>query len=174
MRQTKGFTILELIVVIAVVALLATVALPKFYHLTMRAEALGAQGMIGNVRSALSLQMARGLYQGQDLAAWAHNGSRALYPMHDMLLEQPENYLGVLENSDQRGSWYDDKNSHELVYVVRNDEVVSGITGTPKKARWRINVIYDDRHPQHVETLQAMSVLGLVLKPATAHQWKFE
>lgn len=168
MRTQKGFTILELIVVIAVVALLASVAMPKFYRLTMRAEALGAQGMIGTVRSALSLQMARALYQGDDLAGWAQNGSRALFPMHDLLLEQPESYLGVIENSDQRGHWYDDKNSHELVYVVRNDEVVNGVTGTPPKVRWQINVIYDDRQPEKKQ------VIGLVLQPVTAHQWTIE
>lgn len=168
MRNHKGFTILELIVVIVVVALLSSVALPKFYRMSLRAEALSAQGMIGNVRSALSLQMARGLYQGDDLAAWAHKGSRALYPMHDLLLEPPTNYLGVLDNSDQRGFWYDDKKTHELVYVVRNDEIVAGIVGPPKKVRWCIAVIYDDRQPPKKQ------LIGLVLQPATAHQWLFE
>lgn len=171
MRTSKGFTIIELIVVIAVVALLATVALPKFYSLTLRAEALGVQGMIGTVRSALSLQMARGLYQGADFVAWAHDGSHPLYPMRDLLLEPPQNYLGVLANSAQRGSWYDDKNSHELVYVLRNDEIVSGIEGAPKKVRWHIDVAYDDRP---VETLHATSALGLVLQPSTPHKWMYE
>jgi len=171
MRCSKGFTIIELIVVIAVVALLTTVALPKFYSLTLRAEALGVQGMIGNVRSGLSLQMARGLYNGDDFAAWAHDGSRALFPMHDLLLDRPQNYLGVLEKSNQRGSWYDDKNSYELVYVLRNDEIVTGIAGVPKKVRWHIVVVYDDRP---VETLHATSVLGLVLQPSTSHKWLYE
>ncbi len=156
------------------VAILASVALPKFYRLTLRAEALSAQGMIGQLRSALSMQMARGLYQGDDLAAWAHDGSRALYPMRDLLLEQPKNYLGVLENSNKRGSWYDDKLSHELVYVVRNDEIINGIAGEPKKIRWHISVIYDERQFDVVQTLHATSVLGLVLQPSTPHQWLFE
>ena len=171
MRNHKGLTILELIVVIAVVAVLVSVALPKFYQLTLRAEALSTQGMIGNVRSALSLQMARGLYNGDDFAAWAHDGSRALFPMHDLLLDRPQNYLGVLEKSNQRGSWYDDKNSYELVYVLRNDEIVTGIAGVPKKVRWHIVVVYDDRP---VETLHATSVLGLVLQPSTSHKWLYE
>jgi prepilin-type N-terminal cleavage/methylation domain-containing protein len=174
MQNHKGFTILELIVVIAVVAILASVALPKFYRLTLRAEALSAQGMVGQLRSALSLQMARGLYRGDNLAAWAHNGPRALYPMRDLLLEQPNNYLGVQQNSNKRGCWYDDKSSHELVYVVRNDEIVNGVVGVPKKVRWHISVIYDERPSDVVETLHATSVLGLVLQPSTPHQWNFE
>jgi len=168
MCTQKGFTILELIVVIVVVALLASVSLSKFYRLTMRAEALGAQGMIGNVRSALSLQMVRGLSRGDNLATWAHDGVQALYPMKDLLLEQPKNYLGVLENSNKRGFWYDDKNSHELVYMVRNDEIVNGVTGLPKKVRWRIAAICDDLPPGKKH------ILGLVLQPATPHKWLFE
>ncbi|MBW2185553.1 MAG: prepilin-type N-terminal cleavage/methylation domain-containing protein [Deltaproteobacteria bacterium] len=174
MCNHKGFTILELIVVVAVVAILASVSLPKFYRLTLRAEALSAQGMIGQLRSALSMQMARGLYRGDNLAAWAHDGPRALYPMRDLLLEQPENYLGVQDNSNKRGSWYDDKFSHELVYVVRNDEIVNGIAGVPKKVRWHISVIYDERQSDDIETLHAASLLGLVLQPSTPHKWLFE
>lgn len=168
MRNHKGFTILELIVVVALVAVLVGVALPKFYRMTLRAEALSTQGMIGQLRSALSLQMARGLYQGEDFAAWAHDGPQALYPMRDLLLEQPENYLGVVKNSDKRGCWYDDKLSHELVYVVQNDEIVAGIGGLPKKVRWRISVIYDER--QHNKN----QPIGVTLQPSTAHQWVFE
>lgn len=166
MRNTKGFTILELIVVIAVVSLLASVALPKFYSMTMRAEAVSVQGMIGQLRSALSIQIARGVSQGDNVGSWAHDGAQALYPMYDLLLERPENYLGVLENSGKRGHWYDDKYTHDLVYVVRNDEIVAGITGSPKKLRWRINVVYDKREP-HI-------VLGLVLQPVTPHKWLYE
>lgn len=168
MRNHNGFTLLELIVVVAVVAILASVALPRFYRMTLRAEALSTQGMIGQLRSALSLQMARGLYQGDDLAAWAHDGLQALYPMHDLLLEQPENYLGIVEDSNQCGSWYDDKKTHELVYVVRNDEIVNGIDSSPKKVRWHISVIYDERQSQQKQ------LIGLVLQPATLHQWNFE
>lgn len=167
MRNQKGFTILELIVVVAVVAVLASVALPRFYRMTLRAEALSTQGMIGQLRSALSLQMARGLYRGEDLAAWAHDGPRALYPMRDLLQEQPKNYLGVLANSDKRGFWYDDKLSHELVYVVNNDEIVTGVSGLPTKVRWHISLIYA------VKPMGGKQVLGLHLHPSSKHQWLF-
>ena len=167
MRNKKGFTTFELVVVVAVVAILALVALPKFYHLTQRAEALNVQGMIGQMRGALSMQMARGLYRGDNLAAWAYNGSKPLYPMRDLLLKPPKSYLGVLTGSNKRGHWYDDKNSHELVYVVRNSEIVSGISGEPKKLRWRIEVAYENHTAKK-------TLLGLLLQPSTPHQWLFE
>lgn len=168
MRNQKAFSALELIVVVFIVAVLVSVALPKLYDTILRAEALNAQGTIGTLRSALSLRMASGVYQGEDLSSWVHGGSHAIYPMRDLLSEQPENYLGVCGNSEERGSWYDDKLSHELVYVARNDEIVEGALGSPAKVRWRIAVVYDERYARQKK------LIGLALQPSTIHQWKYE
>nr|WP_320114846.1 prepilin-type N-terminal cleavage/methylation domain-containing protein [uncultured Desulfuromonas sp.] len=166
MHRQRGFTLLELIVVIAVVIILASVVLPKFLRLMHQAEVSAVQGMVGQMRSALSLQMSRGLYRGDDLAAWACDGSRPLYPMHDLLLDPPENYLGVLSASDRRGCWYDDKNSHELVYVLRHDELVQGFSATPAKLRWQIRVIRGPLSAGEPDTL-----IGLVLQSSSATHW---
>ena len=166
MNRQRGFTLLELIVVIAVVIILASVVLPKFVRLMQQAEVSAVQGIIGQMRSALSLQMSRGLYRGDDLAAWAYDGSRPLYPMHDLLLDPPENYLGVLSASDRRGCWYDDKNSHELVYVLRHDELVQGVSKTPATLRWQIRVIRGPLAAGEQDTL-----IGLVLEPSSAARW---
>jgi len=166
MNRQRGFTLLELIVVIAVVIILASVVLPKFVGLMQQAEVSAVQGMVGQMRSALSLQMSRGLYRGDDLAAWAADGSRPLYPMHDLLLDPPETYLGVLSASDRRGCWYDDKNSHELVYVLRDDELVVGGSETPATLRWKIRVIRGPLSAGEQDTL-----IGLVLQPSSATRW---
>ena len=172
--STKGFTTFELIVVIALLALLASVALPKFYHLSLRAEALSVQGTIGTMRSALSYKMAHALARGVNMENGAVDGANPIYPMRDLLNEYPHEYLGVLTASDRRGVWYDDKNTHELVYVMRNDKIVSGITGKPKKIRWGIVTIYAEPNSHAVETLHATSPLGLILQPSTLHKWVYE
>ena len=169
MNKQRGFTLLELIVVIAVVIILASVVLPKFVRLLDRAEVSAVQGMMGQMRSALSLQMSRGLYRGDELGAGDDGGSQALYPMHDLLLETPENYLGVLETSDRRGCWYDDKNSHELVYVLRDDTLVDGAQSTPATLRWQITII----HGSVVDGGQR-ELIGLVLQSSTPTQWRVE
>ena len=174
MRHPKGFTRFELAVVVALVALLATVLFSKFQKLTVRAEILQVQGVVGTLRSALSVEVIRSLYLGKQLAANKHDGANAFYVIRDLLETYPENYLGVIETSDNRGAWYDDKNSQELVYVIKNDNAVSGVAGNPKKVRWRIEPIYADKDQSTVETLHATSPLVLVIKPSTPYQWEFE
>ena len=163
MRHPKGFTLLELAVVVAVVALLLAVLLPKFYQLTLRAEALQVQGVIGTLRSALSVKVVRSLHQEEQLLLGVHDKSNALFVMRDLLLTYPDNYLGVIENSNISGSWYDDQVTHELVYVVRNDDIVSGINGNIKKVRWRIEAVYSDNVNKQF--------LGLIIQPVTKHKW---
>ena len=50
-----GFTLIELMLVVAIIALLAAIAMPKFANLVTKAKEAAAQGKLGSLRSALSL-----------------------------------------------------------------------------------------------------------------------
>lgn len=50
----KAFTLIELIAVIVVLAILAGVAVPRYFDYTNRARTSALQGTLGNVRSAMS------------------------------------------------------------------------------------------------------------------------
>ncbi len=50
----KGFTIIELVIVIVVLGILASVALPKFFNMSADAKEAACKGALGGVRSAVS------------------------------------------------------------------------------------------------------------------------
>ncbi len=54
----KGFTLIELILIIAIVGILAISALPKFLNLSSDAEIAAQNGIVGAVRSGIALYRA--------------------------------------------------------------------------------------------------------------------
>ena len=52
--KTRGFTIVELIIVVVILGILASVALPKFFDMSADAKEAACKGSLGGVRSAIS------------------------------------------------------------------------------------------------------------------------
>ena len=63
-KKQKGFTLIELVVVIAVLGILAAFALPRFVDFTGNANAAARAGFVGSLSSAVGLAKAKYVAQG--------------------------------------------------------------------------------------------------------------
>ena len=57
-RGASGFTLIELMIVVAIIALLAAIAIPRFASMVRKAKEGATKGNLGAIRSALSVYYA--------------------------------------------------------------------------------------------------------------------
>ena len=55
MKRSKGFTLIELMIVVAIIGILAAIAVPKFADLLRKANEGATKGNLGSIRSAISI-----------------------------------------------------------------------------------------------------------------------
>jgi len=77
--KSKGFTLIELMIVVAIIGILAAVAIPKFADLVTKSKEASIKGSLGAIRSAISIYYGdtEGEYP-QNVVAGLTSGSKYL------------------------------------------------------------------------------------------------
>ena len=71
----KGFTLIELIMVIVILGIIAAISIPKYVDLSSQAKVAAAKGAMGSVRSAIAIKYAENAVNGSPAYPAALDGT---------------------------------------------------------------------------------------------------
>ena len=63
-NKESGFTLIELVIVIVILGILASVAIPKYEDMREQARSATLKGQLGGIRSAVAIQYSRNALNG--------------------------------------------------------------------------------------------------------------
>jgi len=170
----KGFSFLELVLVIIIIGLLLTVAVDKLLILKVEAERTAMETILGNLRSAMNLQVADHITRNKvgELAKIQDSN-----PM-DWLSVRPDGYIGVLDEPDPADvepyKWYFDSYNKELVYKVGNADYFESKPKSLKLARFKLKLDYTDADSNGGYNPRIDEIHGLTLNSVEPYTWLVE
>lgn len=172
MRLERGFSLLELLIVVVIVSVLMLAAIDRLLALRIEAERVTVQSVIAAMRSALYVEFAAAAAGGQ---LGRLDNARGSNPML-RLAEKPDSYAGEFFGPDPAlfapGTWYFDTRDRAVVYVLRfPEQFVTPLEG-PARARLAVEPDYEDRDRNGRFDPGRDPVRGLKLVPVEPFQWK--
>ncbi len=168
----RGFTLLELLIVICIIAVLVAFALQRLLGLRVEAERVVMEDVLGALRAGVALQAVSLIVQNRDGAlARLHESN----PM-DSLAQVPSNYLGELDAADAArvpaGRWYFDRAELLLVYRVRYAEYFETEFANPPRARFRVELAYRDRNSNGRFDPGVDGFYGVRVRAVEPYRWR--
>ncbi len=171
-RYPSAFSLVELVVVIVIISILMVVAISRLLALQVDAERVVMESVVGAIRSGLGIKVAQTIVKQNVNSLPGYENSNPI----NLLAEVPVNYLGEFEGPDpdalEKGSWYFDRSSRMLVYIVDNTAYFSGGTADPPRARFKIRLVYTDTDGNGVYDSGIDAIEGLRLAVVEPYRWE--
>lgn len=172
-KAARGFTYLELVIVIVLIGTLLYFAMDRLLKLQATAEKAAVEQMVGTMQSALALQIAQHIAQDRIPRLQKLEGSNPV----ELLVEPPESYRTVAGREDAAdvapGTWYFDRQEGTLGYRVIHREYFHSTGPISDHIKFKLLAVYDDNNANgrrdSDEPLQ-----GLRLARLHAYRWSIE
>ena len=169
-HKQNGFTLLELVVVIVVISILGLFAIDRILVLRLAAEQASVKQLVGTIKSALGLEVARLALDGNLSAVAKLNNTNPIL----LLSQSPSNYIGEKDDGNhiiEPGVWYFDNKQNMLIYnVIYKENFKSSLQGIPR-IRHRIKLIYNDKNRNKRFDLRTDTIGGLDFVPLESFSW---
>jgi general secretion pathway protein G len=171
MMPQRGFTLLELIVVIVIISILVTAALNRFLPLIDEAERVSVLRLEGQLRSTLMMEAAQRIVRGEAASITDLERSNPV----DLLAEPPKNYLGEFAAADyaqlEKRHWYFEEDHRRLVYHVGD-----ALSGKENRSRWQnpafvVRVAYQDNDGNGEFDVNGDELYGVHLERVAGARW---
>jgi len=106
-KVKNGFTLIELMIVVAIIGILAAIAIPQFANLVAKSQEGATKGNLGTLRSALSIYYGdtEGVYPSDSLATMTI-GQKYLQNVPSATLPKTSNNIGHGSSNTVTGQAY--------------------------------------------------------------------
>lgn len=166
-RSSAGFTLIELVIVIGIIGILASIFLQRVWFYQEMAEKAAMQQVVGAVQTALVLEYGHRLASNNGAALAGITRENPL----EWLAVKPANYAGELPlvraGAIEPGNWVFEQSTYELIYYPFHREYFIPATSGDDSIRFKARAVYETNRYDNKRTEFA----GMIFAPVKPYQW---